>query len=105
MTICLGGGYYPPMWILIVRPLWVYLPALKWYQVPSSGRETKRHRGDRWDGGGACFEGCEWRHPLHSKYVVEGELMRPDLKMVFNACNTGESFQFIVCMYISFMNV
>lgn len=38
--------------ILIVRPLWVYLPALKWHQVPSSGHETKRHPGDRWDGGG-----------------------------------------------------
>lgn len=37
--------------ILIVRPLWVYLPALKWHQVPSSGHETKRHPGDRWDGG------------------------------------------------------
>lgn len=83
--------------ILIVRPLWVYLPALKWHQVPSSGHETKRHPGDRWDG--------EWRHPLHSKYLFEGELMRPDLKMVVNACNTMESFQFIVYMYISLMHV
>ena len=92
MTICLGVRILSSHGILIVRPLWVYLPALKWHQVPSSGHETKRHPGDRWDG--------EWRHPQHSKYLFEGELMRPDLKMVVNACNTMESVQFIVYMYI-----